>query len=340
MIEAAFPLLGTAFVLAFVLPLLALVTKALLIVIERLSGGLEGLNIRYLVLMGSTALPLAWFVSAGLHQAETGTRSALACLFDHGAAALCFEPAFFALALVVAAIALAAPVLRKHSALIVAPASDSGALLASRLENILTRYPHLAELRGRVVVTDTQDFTLGTYGLLQPRVVVGTAFASRLSDEMIAGALGHEREHVGALDPLRYLFLQIALGVNPIGRLLLAPHVARWQAAREAHCDRQAVIAGAAPLALADAIVRAARPSFRSSVPLGAPNAAVLKFRVGLLLAFAEKRPASCCRQSMAAYPVGAALLFIALLLPHRTGTAALDALHTGAEQALTYFLR
>jgi hypothetical protein len=33
-------------------------------------------------------------------------------------------------------------------------------------------------------------------------------------------------------------------------------------------------------------------------------------------------------------------LLLIALLLPHQTGTAALDVLHTGAEHALTYFWR
>jgi hypothetical protein len=33
-------------------------------------------------------------------------------------------------------------------------------------------------------------------------------------------------------------------------------------------------------------------------------------------------------------------LLLIALYLPHQTGTAALDLLHTGAEQALALLLR
>lgn len=32
---------------------------------------------------------------------------------------------------------------------------------------------------------------------------------------MLASALGHETEHVRALDPLRYLILQLALAVNP-----------------------------------------------------------------------------------------------------------------------------
>ena len=34
------------------------------------------------------------------------------------------------------------------------------------------------------------------------------------------------------------------------------------------------------------------------------------------------------------------ALLVLTLLLPHQTGTTALDAVHTGTEHALTYFWR
>lgn len=340
MIEATFPLLGTAFVVLIVLPTFALLAKAGLVMLERdeVGGPLHGLNLRYVLLTGSSVLPIAWLLSAGLHQAETA-KSALACLFDHDTAELCFEPGFFALMLAVVVVASSIGVLRKHRGVRVS-STDAARTLLRRVARITSSDPVLASLRGRVVVTDDDGFALGTHGLLKPRVFVGTAFAARLSDEMLASALGHEAEHVRALDPLRYLILQLALAVNPFGRFLLEPHAVRWQAAREAHCDREAVILGAAPLPLADAIVRAARPGAREVVALGARDTAVLKFRIGMLLAFSERAPARCCHQGLLAFPVAFVLLLIALLLPHQTGTAALDALHTGAEHALTYFWR
>ena len=102
MIEATFPLLGTAFVVLIVLPAFALLAKAGLVLLERdeVGGPLHGLNLRYVLLTGSSVLPIAWLLSAGLHQAETA-KSALACLFDHDTAELCFEPGFFALMLAV-----------------------------------------------------------------------------------------------------------------------------------------------------------------------------------------------------------------------------------------------
>jgi hypothetical protein len=339
-IEATFPMLGTAFVVLIVLPAFALFAKAGLVLLERdeVGGPLHGLNLRYVLLTGSSALPIAWLLSAGLHQAETG-KSALACLFDHDTAELCFEPGFFALVLSVAVLAASLGVLRKHRGV---SASSTGAAraLLDRVTNVVAGDPGLACLKRRIVVTDDLGFALGTHGWLKPRVFIGSAFASRLSDEMLASALAHEAEHVRALDPLRYVILQFALAVNPFGRFLLEPHAARWQAAREAHCDREAVIHGAAPLPLAHAIVRAARPGAREAVALGARDTAVLKFRIGMLLAFAERPPMRCCHQGPSAFPVAFVLLLITLLLPHQTGTAALDVLHTGAEHALTYFLR
>ena len=340
MIEATFPLLGTAFVVLIVLPAFALLAKAGLVMLERdeVGGPLHGLNLRYVLLTGSSVLPLAWLLSAGLHQAETG-KSALACLFDHDTAELCFEPGFFALVLAAAVLASSLGVIRNHRGAR-SSSSDAGRALLVRVTRIVASDPALACLVGRVVVTDDKAFALGTHGLLRPRVFIETTFAARLSDDMLSSALGHEAEHVRALDPLRYLLLQVALAVNPFGRFLLEPHSARWQAAREAHCDREAVIHGAAPLPLADAIVRAARPASREVVALGASDTAVLKFRIGMLLAFAERTPARCCHQGPSAFPVAFVLLLIVLLLPHQTGTAALDVLHTGAEHALTYFWR
>src|SRR5690348_15888081 len=100
MSEAAFTLLGATFVVLVVLPVLALLVKWALVLLERedVGGPLHGLNLRYLLLAGSSILPLAWLLSAGLHQAESG-EMVLACLFDHETAARCFEPVFFALTL-------------------------------------------------------------------------------------------------------------------------------------------------------------------------------------------------------------------------------------------------
>lgn len=338
--EATFPLLGTAFVVLIVLPLFALLAKAGLMMIERdeLGGPLHGLNLRYVLLTSSSILPLAWLLSAGLHQAETG-KSALACLFDHDSAELCLEPGFFALLLVAAIAAATLRVIAQHRG--PRPSSShAAAALLSRVERIVARDPALGCLRRGVRVTDDRTYALGTHGFIAPRVFISLAFARRLSDEMLASALGHEAEHVRSLDPLRYLLLQLALALNPFGRFLLEPHAARWQAVREAHCDREAVIQGAAPLSLADAIVRAARPGAHQAVALGANDTAVLKFRIGMLLAFAERAPTRCCHRSPSAFPVALILLLIALLLPHQTGTAALDALHAGSEHALTYVWR
>jgi Zn-dependent protease with chaperone function len=334
--EVVFPLLGTAFVVLVVLPVSALLAKLGLWLLERDSAGgpLHGLTLRYLLLTGSSLLPLAWFVSAALHQAETG-QSALACLFDHDAMALCFEPGMFALTVSLFVLARSRSALRAGARL---RARDDVAT-RTRLERLLER-PMLGALRGRVVVTDASEFAIGTQGWFRPRVFVNASFAARLTDEMLASALGHESAHVRLLDPLRYAVLQLGLALNPFGRFLLEPHAYRWYAAREAHCDRDAVIRGALPLPLADAIVRAARPGAPEAVALGARDTATLEFRIRMLLAFAERSPERCCRHGASAFPLGSALLLLALLLPHQTGTAALDALHTGAEHALTYFWR
>jgi hypothetical protein len=170
-------------------------------------------------------------------------------------------------------------------------------------------------------------------------VYLGIDFASQLSDGMLVSALAHEAEHVRLFDPLRYLVLQLSLAVNPMARPWLSPHLSRWYAAREAHCDRRAVLSGAEPLSLAQAIVRAARPVNGVLVGLGTQDTAVVKLRVGLLLAFAERLPVSCNGEGRSAAPLAFALMFIALLLPHVAGTVPLDALHTGTEHTLHYLL-
>jgi Zn-dependent protease with chaperone function len=338
--EAAFPLLGAAFVVCVVLPACALVAKGVLLVAERdvALGPLRGLNLRYVVLTSSSLLPLGWFLSAGVHQVESKTFS-LACLFDHDAAALCLEPGFFSLLLILVMVCASLASLRTNQR-VQSSTSDVAVALASRLAGVVARDPSLGDLQGRLRVTEDETFTLGVYGFAKPCVFVGVGFAARLTDEMLASALGHEQAHVRALDPVRFGVLQFALRVNPLGGWLLAPHAARWRAAREAHCDREAVVHGAAPLPLAHAIVRAARPGPHPAVALGDDDTAVLRFRIGMLLAYAERAPARCRQQGPEAFSTAFGLLLFALLLPHQAGTDALDAVHTGAERALIHFWR
>lgn len=339
MMEATFPLLGTLFVVLIVLPTFALFAKMGLLMLERdaVGGPLHGLNLRYTLLVGSSLLPLGWLFSASLRQVQTG-RSSLGCLLDHDNAELCFEPGYFAFVLLIAVLVSSVGALRRYRAARVS-SSESARVLMDRVARLIRLHPNLQSFSDRIVVTDDEGFALGAHGWLKPRIFIGVAFAARLSDEMLASALGHEAEHVRDFDPLRYFLLQVTLAVNPMGRFLLEPHAARWQAAREAHCDREAVIRGAAPLPLADAIVRAARPA-REAVALGASDTAVLKFRVGMLFAFAERPPVRCCHGGPSTFSAVFFLVLIAFLLPLQTGTAALDALHAGAEHPLTYFLR
>jgi len=338
--EAAFPILGAAFVLMCVLPLCSLLAKGVLWQLEQgeRGGALHELDLRYAVLTSASVLPVVWFLSSGLHQVWSGG-SALACLLDHGASEECVETAFFLLALIGLTALLAWPAWREH----VAPPTaspDVNRALSDRLESIFTSHPALEDLRGRVRATCAPDFAIGTHGLFRPRVFVGTAFAARISDEMLASALGHESEHVRSLDPLRYVVLRATQAVNPLGRLLLAPHVARWHAAREAHCDREAVIRGSSPLPLAEAILQAARPSVREQVALGARDAVVLTFRVRMLMAFSERQPSRCCDTGPAVGQGVLLILVLAIVLPGQIGSTVLDTLHAGSEHAVHYFVR
>lgn len=333
--EVIFPILGTAFVVLVVLPVFALFARTALDCFEheRATGPLHGLNLRYVLLIGSSMFPVAWFLSAGLHQAESGSSSALHCLFDDGPAARCFESIYFALAL------SGFVVFRgwRHVRLgLKSPLLVSNEYSEVRLAKIITQNANLNALRGRVFVTDDAAIAIGTFGFFRPFIVISTQFCERISDEMLVSALGHEQEHLRSFDPLRYALLDVALAVNPFGSLLLKKHVARWLAAREAHCDREAVVHGAEPLPLADAIICAARPI--ETVALGAKDTQTLRFRIQMLLAFSERKPTHCCHQGRLAMPIAAAILLAVVLLPHQAGTEALDVIHRGAEGALTYF--
>lgn len=342
MTEAAFPLLGPALVVGVVLPISALLVRIGLELAHRLvpNAALHGLRARYLVLLASSLLPIAWLLSAALHQAETGL-SVLACIVDHGLDPNCIEPRLFGLALVVTMSVLALPTLvRALGGSIKGRESGIGAE-QDRVRALIERTPWLAELRGLVIVSDGFGPAIATHGILRPSVVVRASYLDGLDDAALAAALCHELEHVRYRDPLRYLLVSLALALNPIGRLWLGSEVRRWIAAREAECDHDAVIRGADPAALAHALILAARP-MDADVPIPAlatAELAILQLRVELLMAYAERRSASLATRSRPALRLAGALLAVVIAWPHSGETAALDVLHTSAEGVVATIL-
>lgn len=340
MTEALFPILGSALVFGAVLPLSALVVKGVLVALRRVAKDplhdLQGT--RHVLLVGSSAVPLAWLVSASAHQVETG-ECALVCISVHARNVLCPEALLFPFALVAAASLLAAPRLVSEWWRGRAASSARGRDAAKRVATLVAQNAALAALAGRVVVCDRLHASAATVGLLRPRVLLRTSFVEAIDDDALAAALGHEREHVRGRDPLRYFLAWWALAANPFGGWLLEPELGRWILARETHCDREAVVSGASAPALADALVTAARGVDALARPIGAASSAGLvpligsglRFRVELLLAYAERPPARCCRSA----PSGLLLALVmaaAIALPHGGGTAPLDVLHEVAE--------
>lgn len=342
MAEAAFPILGAAFVLLVVLPLSSLVAKGWLSLLERGEGGgpLHGLGTRYWILVGHVALPLAWFLTAGLHQLAPG-RATLACLFTHEGAELCFEPGLFAATLLFLVALLSYPTLRKQQG-----GKPQGRPLsgdhagARRITALIAERRSLRSLLGRVQLFEDPSFALGTFGLLRPKVALGAPFASELTDEALASALAHEAEHLRAFDPLRYLLLHLALSINPFGSALLRKELTRWVGGREAHCDRDAVLGGASPLALADAILSAARQRRPTPVGLASSDVAILRLRIEMLLAFAERPPQRCCLRDRPWGLLLGASIAVALLVASSLHTALLDAVHEGAELAVLFIIQ
>lgn len=339
MTEVAFPLLGAALVLLVVLPLCALFSKLVLLMLERQEWGgpLHGSLLRYVVLLASSGVPLGWFFSAGIHQFEEG-ESVLSCLFEHNSPLLTGEPVLFAL--VLASGVLLAFLLGLRRLGWVQPSASPGAhALSQRVTSLGEGRPAWSFYQGRVTITEQEGFVLGVRGFFRPQVFLGRAFGESLCDAQLVGALEHEFEHLRSLDPLRYLLLRLALDVNPIGRFLLEPHAARWKVAQEAHCDRAAVLQGAPPLALAEAILRAARPPVREAVALSCGETAALRLRIELLLAFAEQSPRRCSCDTRSSLPWVLAVVGFVMVLPHHAGTGALHMVHRSAEQALALFL-
>ena len=330
--EAALPVLGTAIIFGLILPAAALFARGVLWLLDRhRPPELNRLGaLCYALLVGSTVLPLAWFLSACLHQAEIGTAEGV-CVVPDPPGVLCPEVAALAGVLVLLVVATALPGLIREQRALRATHSTDALLVRSRIARLAQRHADLTLLRRRLVVVGDGQQPIATLGVFRPRVVISVSFANRLDDAALLAALKHESEHLRDRDPLRYFLAWWAISVNPLGRWLLGRELRRWILTREIHCDRGAVLSGAPPAALAHALVEAARfPTAHACAALRAADARVLRLRVGLLMAYADRRPLRW--RTVPALRFALCALLVAILKPHPVEDGALDALHRATE--------
>ncbi len=101
-----------------------------------------------------------------------------------------------------------------------------------------------------------------TLGFFRPHVVLSQAFASAARPTVLEAAEAHERAHARGYDPLRIWFAQRLADLQwPfVGS---RARFEAWLLALEARRDDEAVASGAEPIALAEAILLAARLSTR-----------------------------------------------------------------------------
>lgn len=329
----AFPILATLLLFLIVIPGVTLVAKGMLVFLRSRCDDLADFGSApvYLGIVGPTMGPILWSVSAALHQAEPD-RILASCLHPHLGDPACTDA--LTLAFLIAAIPTI-PLLalnRRRRAADKVLSSHQACEARGRLHRLCHEHPVLRRWCRRVWIVEEAPMTFCTRGLLRPRIEVDARVAVEMDDDQLVAALLHEVSHARDLDPLRIALAQVALAVNPFGGLLRS-ELQRWRAAREARCDSEAVDSGAKALALAAAIVGAARPrpcptpASPLAVPLGG-ELRVVQLRVQRLLGGTGVGK----RRERSFWIVAAASLLLLLSLPHAVGTAPLDIFHRGVE--------
>lgn len=332
MSELAFLVAGLLVLFGLGVPLLTVVSKAVLVVRRRRTEDITefGSTTNYLWVVGPVLLPVLWIASAGLHQSEAGWFSTGAGA-QHLAGQACWNALVVGL---VAALVVGVGLLRQRAsvaaALRRATCGPTHRHLAKRVAAVCEAHPQLRRFRHRVVLIDREGEQASTTGLIKPVIEMSCRLVDSLDDRALEGALLHEAEHLRGLNPLRYLLASVSLSLNPLG-WLLAGEYQRWRWAREARCDRGAVSRGARPLSLAQALVVAARRGGSSAATEPAlahrSDGRFLRLRILLLLGYATTR----VELQRRVLPVLLPALVVVLLtawLPHALGAWPLDGLH------------
>jgi Zn-dependent protease with chaperone function len=341
MSELFFPVVGALIVFFVAVPLLTLASRGIVTALptprDRMTA--QESPWRLLLIVGPTLGPLIWLISASIHQSEAGAALA-ACVVDHLGGELCGDVVLFGLILLSV---LGYGVLRRaRRGCDQAPAgpelSDAEAAIA-RVRDACRRSRSLCRFAPRVRVVRGGGAPACTRGVLRSRIELEAGLVMRLDDDELEATLLHEAEHAHAWDPCCFFVAQVALSINPLGRLL-ASELARYHFAREALCDKRAVQRGADPLALARSIVCVAAPASAADAPvvpaLGGHGIGGVRLRVQLLLGYAARPPGPVRRQA----PVGTltALVTLLALWPHVMGAGALDVFHRSIERAALIF--
>lgn len=330
MSELAFPFAGIALLFMVVIPALTVLSKVGLSCLRRRSALSERGDAAFVLLVAPSVVPIAWFFSAALHQAEPG-KALAACVHDHLEPASCSDAIVLAATLGVAVLWAVSSRMRRSRSTAVAKRGDAG--IAARLATICARHPELAVEASRILVLEAAHHAFCTRGILRRRIEVDSGAIAVLDDAAIEGALLHELEHLRAWDPLRFLVATASLALNPMASFL-RDELREFRMSREIACDRSAVSHGADPLALAEAIVAAASTTKRTGFVacLGESRIESVRVRVQLLLEYVAARPKLTRRTATG---VVAALACVALLLglPH-AWDAPLEAFHHHVERA------
>lgn len=333
---AIFPVLGPLLVLSGVLPLTALLTRLALVLTDKWLPATWyhlQLEARYFFVVMASAAPLLWFVSASLHQAESGTASSVCAIKHEDGDPFCLEPWLFALVLTLyfAAFALQRLCYERSQ---LRGGSTCNPHAEARVDALIDATPALHGLQGRCQVKNELPVSAATVGMLAPRIVLRTDFVEQLGDDALVGLLHHELVHVRGRDPLRSFLAAWALRANPWANKLWAREMWQWRFQRELYCDREAVANGGKPTAIAQAIVVAAKRSLECSVvPIVEADAHAIELRVELLLDYAERPPLRSERRNAFAVVVFAAIALA--VLPHVGCTDALDIIHMAIETTL-----
>lgn len=335
MSELFFPVLGVGVVFFVAVPLLSLLSRAIL---EAIPGGAgDALREhtrpwRYALVLGPTFGPVIWLVSAVVHQSERGTPLG-ACIVDHLGGRACGDVILFGMLLFAVVGLGASRRMRGHAGFPRRGVGRDEGPCTARLERLRQGHPALRAFGARIQLVDQGLAPACTRGILRPRIELEVALVERLTDEELVATLLHEIEHASARDPLRLWLGQVALSLNPLGRLL-APELARYHFAREALCDRNAVQRGASPLALASSIVSAATPRStpQALAALGGHGIEGVRVRVQLLLGYAERKPTGEQAPGGASLGLNALLAASLIAWPHFAGTTPLDILHHAIE--------
>lgn len=254
--ELLFPVAALALTFLVFVPAMTLVSRAVLVrKRQNASNWAEyGTSSTYAWLVVPVLLPVAWLASSAAHELEAGA-ALRSCFIDHIEPA-CSDTLLLIVGLLGGGLFVLARQLRRAQNGVPRAALNRSTQLVLKARAVVQGHPGLRGLRIRVV--SGSRIPLYTSGILRPIVSIDACFLEHADEEMLRGALLHERAHITAGDIVRVFVAQLFFSVNPLGHLL-RPELEHWRQAREACCDGDAVAAGGEPMALAAGIIHAAR---------------------------------------------------------------------------------